>query len=413
MTSKEFKVNYLNKDINKKTFNFRVSGDEKYGLDKSIANGIRRTLLSDIKTVAINPDNIIINTNSGSLHNEFLKHRISLTPLCIDPEHYNYSLLFELKVKIDENPTMNVYSEDFNIYPLKNEYIKLVEEGDIDTIDMLKNINKNYYNLNNPLSKNDKKKIFKPFKFGGKDNYMLITELKNTGSETNIQELDLYTVPTIGTTREHSRHNNIPTVVYTFTKDVKAFQKHLEDTIILEKVKENNKSAFKKSLELKESERYFHRDINNLPYMYDFTITSNHYYDSKTVYLKSLDILIGRFEYIGYQLEQIIEAPEESIFSYDTLKNNMTYQIVMLNQDDTAGNMIQSHMINKFIKDDSTIQVCGYKKLHPLTELIVFNIMIKPGNYTELQKKTYIIKTFTDVCKDLINILDIMKKELK
>ena len=147
--------------------------------------------------------------------------------------------------------------------------------------------------------------------------------------------------------------------------------------------------------------------------MYDFTITSNHYYDSKTVYLKSLDILIGRFEYIGYQLEQIIEAPEESIFSYDTLKNNMTYQIVMLNQDDTAGNMIQSHMINKFIKDDSTIQVCGYKKLHPLTELIVFNIMIKPGNYTELQKKTYIIKTFTDVCKDLINILDIMKKELK
>jgi len=193
---------------------------------------------------------------------------------------------------------MNVYSEDFNIYPLKNEYIKLVEEGDIDTIDMLKNINKNYYNLNNPLSKNDKKKIFKPFKFGGKDNYMLITELKNTGSETNIQELDLYTVPTIGTTREHSRHNNIPTVVYTFTKDVKAFQKHLEDTIILEKVKENNKSAFKKSLELKESERYFHRDINNLPYMYDFTITSNHYYDSKTVYLKSLDILIGRFEYI-------------------------------------------------------------------------------------------------------------------
>jgi len=76
MTSKEFKVNYLKKDINKKTFNFRVSRDEKYGLDKSIANGIRRTLLSDIKTVAINPDNIIINTNSGSLHNEFLKHRI-------------------------------------------------------------------------------------------------------------------------------------------------------------------------------------------------------------------------------------------------------------------------------------------------------------------------------------------------
>ena len=85
----------------------------------------------------------------------------------------------------------------------------------------------------------------------------------------------------------------------------------------------------------------------------------------------------------------------------------------MLKEDDTTGNMIQSHMANKFLDGENIIEVCGYKKPHPLTELIVFNVMIKPGNYTELQKHTYIIKTFMDVCKDLIDILDKLKTGYK
>ena len=135
MTSKDFKVKYteINRDkrdklINDKTVKFQVKGDEKYGLDKTIVNGIRRTLLTDIDTVAFNPEDIIISKNTGSLHNEFIKHRISLIPLKIDPENYYRNLLFELKIKIDDNPTKNVYNKDFNIYPLKSEYQKLIDE---------------------------------------------------------------------------------------------------------------------------------------------------------------------------------------------------------------------------------------------------------------------------------------------
>ena len=73
--------------------------------------------------------------------------------------------------------------------------------------------------------------------------------------------------------------------------------------------------------------------------------------------------------------------------------------------------MIQSHMVNKIIDKDSFIQICGYKKPHPLTDLIIFNVMIQPGGDTELQKKSAIVKTFIDTCKDLIDLLDIMKKE--
>ena len=60
MTSKDFIPKYSNKKIDKNTLTFTLSGDDKYGLDKSIANGIRRTLLTDIHSVAFDPDNIII-----------------------------------------------------------------------------------------------------------------------------------------------------------------------------------------------------------------------------------------------------------------------------------------------------------------------------------------------------------------
>jgi DNA-directed RNA polymerase subunit L len=413
MTSKDFIPKYSNKKIDKNALTFTLSGDEKYGLDKSIVNGIRRTLLTDIHSVAFDPDNIIIEKNTGSLHNEFLKHRISLIPLYIDPETYNYSLLFELKVIMNDDTTMNVYNGDFNIYPLKNEYLEKVESGDTPTIEMLKNIDKNYYNLNNPLSNARKKEIFRPFRFGNVDNYMLITELKDTGSEDDKQTIDLYAVPSIGTTRVHSRHNNLPTVVYTFTKDKKAFDDHLKEMIVIDKVKESDKPQYTKSLILKESERYFLRDMNDSPYSYDFKIQSNHYFDSPNLYKKSLDILIGRLQHIGEQLEILTTTPEESIFSIDKFKGDLSYQIVMLKEDDTTGNMIQSHMANKFLDGENIIEVCGYKKPHPLTELIVFNVMIKPGNYTELQKHTYIIKTFMDVCKDLIDILDKLKTGYK
>jgi DNA-directed RNA polymerase subunit L len=415
-TSKNFRPTYSKIKNDKNTLTFTISGDEKYGLDKSLINGIRRTLLTDIKTIAMNPDHIIIDKNSGSLHNEFLKHRISLIPLYIDPENYNNSLLFELKVKMDDNPTMNIYSNNFNIYPLKNEYMNALKNEDIDTIEMLKNPNKSYYNLNNPISNTEKKKIFKPYnnaKLSKEDFYMLITELKNTDSETDIQELDLYTVPRIGTGRDHSRYNNLPTVLYTFTKDDTAFQKHLKDSIILENIKDKDKEKYTNSLKLKDSERYFLRDMNDLSYSYDFKIQSNHHFNSNVLYKISLDILIGRLQHISEQLEILANKPDDSVFSYDKFKGDLSYQIIMYKEDDTTGNIIQSHMVNKFLDHDSTIQLCGYKKPHPLTELIIFNVMIKPGNYTELQKRTYIIKTFVDVCKDLIDILGILKNEFK
>ena len=413
--SKKESNSKLSKDYLEKNLNFDIIGDVNYGLDKSIVNGIRRTLLTDIQTVAFNETDIAINTNHGGLHNEFLKHRISLIPLYIDPTDYHRQYLFELKIKVsDDVPLVKVTAENFNIYKLKSENERLyLKQKDMDYIDddaniLLKlstTVDTSYYDLDRPLSKTEVKKLFRPFVFNKTENYFLITELKNTNSVKENEEIELYCVPSIGTSKEHARFNNLSTVTYSFKKDQKLFNKVATDKLSIEKIKPANIQSFTRSLELSEGERYYFRDVRNEPYHYEFKLTSNHFYPPQIVFIQAIDILIGRFMGIIDNFNKILTNPKESLFSIERLKTDTTFKIIMLKEDDTTGNIIQAHAVNHHITSNSYIELVGYKKPHPLTDLIFMNIMVKPNSYNEDQKKTVIIQFLVAVVDDIIEIM--------
>ena len=418
MASSEFDIKFSNIKKDKKNLDFEIGGNESYGLDKSIINGIRRTLLTNINTIAFNDTDIIIKTNKGALHNEFLKHRITLIPLYIEPNNYYRDHLFVLKKKITDETILNIRVDDFEIYELNNENKKEIElqreypNENNNIFKKLQTISTVNYNLDKPLSKSKKDEIFRPFKFNGESSYFLITELKTTESDENVEEIELYCSPSSGTSKEHSRFNNVSKAVYSFKKNKVAFTEYLNDTIKLNKLdskKNFNKAQYEKTLELKDGERYYYRDNNNQSYIYNFGISSNHIKTSKELFIESINILINRLNNINENLKLMIDNSEESLFSIDRFKNDTTFQIIMLKEDDTTGNIIQSHMVNKFLNGNSIIQVCGYKKPHPLTDLIIFNIMIKSTDYTLLQNKTFISEYFIKVCNDLIEIFDIIK----
>ena len=83
----------------------------------------------------------------------------------------------------------------------------------------------------------------------------------------------------------------------------------------------------------------------------------------------------------------------------------------MVNENDTVGNIIQTHAVDKYIDDTSYITFCGYKKPHPLINKIIFNLMVSPSDNNEQQKLMYVINFFININKDIIEIFKKIKDE--
>lgn len=397
----------LSNDYN---IDFDIKGDIKNGLDKTIVNSIRRVLLSSIPTVAFRTDmdskDLHITKNTTSLHNELIENRIGLIPLYIDPFTYKKQYLFKLTIDGSNNdsPFKRVYMDDFNIYPLKDNVVIDEEDNDIDI---------NNYDLQKPLSIKEKEKIFKPFVYKKKEYYCLITELKTTTSSIK-QELDVVGIPRVSTASEDSRWQAVSCATYSFKRDPELFDKIIQEKIIVNEIPEEDQEEYKKSMAISESERYYHRDENCEPYWYQFKLDSTHYLPSKDLFTTSCQIIIDQLELLKDELPKI-NTGEDSLL---TLKiNENIYTLSIDGYNDTFGSIIQYYITTQLIDTkDSDFMVCGYKKVHPLEELIEFNVSFNSmkksiGKLNNQQKLATFIKLFHDCCIGLITIYTSIKKE--
>lgn len=111
----------------------------------SIANAIRRILISETPSVAIH--DVVIRENDTIFPDEYVAHRLGLVPIRVDPDvlDNNDKLKFELKKKNETSEVIEVYSRDIHWIPLENQdEIDLHMEPDIlicklapgNTIDM-------------------------------------------------------------------------------------------------------------------------------------------------------------------------------------------------------------------------------------------------------------------------------------
>lgn len=82
------------------------------GVDASVANAIRRVLMAEVPTVAI--ENVYIFNNTSIIQDEVLAHRLGLVPILIDPERIEFrggtteateenTLVFMLNAKCEKN----------------------------------------------------------------------------------------------------------------------------------------------------------------------------------------------------------------------------------------------------------------------------------------------------------------------
>lgn len=143
---KEMKVNILNLDDSEMTF-------EIIGIDAPIANALRRIIISEIPTMAI--EKVTMWQNTSIIHDEVLCHRLGLIPIKVDPraftfkkdtdeENENNCVKFKLHVKcekkkeylkadkktIESLPVEQVYTNT-TVYSSALEWIPIGKQAEI------------------------------------------------------------------------------------------------------------------------------------------------------------------------------------------------------------------------------------------------------------------------------------------
>lgn len=126
------KVNLINK--NKKSLTFVL--DE---VDVSIANALRRMMIAEVPTLAI--EDVYFHENTSSLFDEIIAHRLGMVPIKTDPKLFNYRddckckdgcPSCTLKLSVEKEGPCTVYShdlksEDKKLKPIEN--IPIVKLG--------------------------------------------------------------------------------------------------------------------------------------------------------------------------------------------------------------------------------------------------------------------------------------------
>ena len=120
-------------------------------VDLSIANGIRRTLISNIPTIVMKgfpheDSNIHITKNTSKLNNEIIKMRLSCIPIHVEEANMSIDDIQNLQVQVSmKNTTKNVMyvtTEHFTIY---NKSTKKFEDKSLVQTLFPKNDYTNYY----------------------------------------------------------------------------------------------------------------------------------------------------------------------------------------------------------------------------------------------------------------------------
>lgn len=411
--SKKVKSRYSITEItqDKGSLQFILAGSYEEGLDKSIVNAIRRTLLSEIPTVAFDTDEEAVRkdlkmvTNHSSLHNEMLLHRFSLIPLALDPDTFLKQYLFECHVKHDKpEPFRFVTSNDMNIYPLTRDLQERVEnyldEG-VDTeeseakrlLEILDEISPDNYQLDKPLTQKEKDVILRPFEFRGNKHYCFLNELKHTGTEGVHQEIHCFGSPSVKSGSHHSRYQAVSQASYSFVRDEALVQSTLEAQLSAKQIANEDKDAYTRNFMLGEAGRYFKRDRNNEPNEYLFKLKALHYWSSEQLFSKALELLIDRCEDLKRSFLLLLQEKTSPI----TVKqeNDHSYVFTLNHQTHTAGSLLQSHLSRTCIDKESLLLSCGYKQPHPLEDSLKLFISLNPTHKlckdTELHRSQGII----------------------
>jgi DNA-directed RNA polymerase subunit L len=347
------------------------------GINVSLANAIRRTILSDINIVVFrtspyerNEANILVNTSR--LNNEIIKQRLSCIPVHIrNIEEFPLDKYYiEVKVQNISNSVMFVTTEDFVIKDIATD---------------------------KPVSESKTREIFPPSNTG---HFIDFVRLRPKISDDLPGEaIHLTCKFSIGNAKEDGMFNVVSTCSYGFTPDSDKIQETLgkKRADWKQEGKTDKEIDFEsKNWELLDALRITKNDS------FDFTIQTIGIYSNFDLLDKACDILISQFN----ALNILIETNEIIIKkSQNTMANS--FDVILENEDYTIGKSIEYLLYTKFYEGIKTLTYCGYKKMHPHDSDSIIRLA-----YKESVDMAFIKQNLLECVADAIQIFRKVKKEI-
>ena len=358
-------------DTNDDSIGFTLSG-----VNVSLANALRRTLLSDIPMVVFrtspNEQNkCTIIANTSRLNNEIIKQRLSCIPIHIK----------------------NV--EDF---PIKNYIIEVNVENNTDNVMYITTENFVIKDLvsGNPLPQDKIREVFPADDTTGY--FIDFVRLRpRISDEIPGEKLHLTCEFDIGSASEDGMFNAVSTCSYGFTIDSALQEAELAKK--LQKWKDEGKDEKQINFEAKnwkllEGKRIFKKDSA------DFVVQSVGVYTNQELLNAACKIILQR---LG-DLDTIIEKDELQINnSENTLANS--FDIILENEDYTIGKILEYCLHTKFY-DTNVLTFCGFKKMHPHDSHSIIRVA-----YNEPVEKSTIKGNLKECIADAMEVFMKIKKD--
>jgi len=331
---------------------------EIHDVDISIINGIRRVILTDIPIcgfIGESESTVEIFKNNGPLHNEIMSHRIGLIPVCLtEDEVENFeddSIVFELNISNENISKLNVHSGN----------IKGKMNGkELTPVQLSRIFPKN------PVS----------------DSHILITRLRPS------EELHFKATVVKRTGRYHSAFCPVSLSNFFYIQDPN-----------VSKTKEG----------VLEKERSYYKNKYGDASVVQFEIEPlNNELGPKYLVNKSLQIITMKLKNLIQNILENNSATKINITQFEELAN--TYEFDIPGEDDTIGNIIQSYIHNKYIRESAKENVncsyVGYLCPHPLKDQLLVRITL-----VDQTDKSVFIKFLNNNCMEIIENISEMKNE--
>ncbi len=334
------------------------------GVDLCIINAVRRTIMADVPVAAFRfdpthpdhatDDGVRVLRNTSSLHNEFVGHRISMVPVCLDenqlhgfdPARYNCVL----KVKNAGSDVRNVTTADFDVFDQAGVKLsKAVRDG-----------------------------LFPPCPIAG-DHILLLRLKPSSVCDGNGEEILAECTASVGTGRQHARWSPVSKCFFRNKIDEGASEKNLAEK--LEGVEdEADRATITAQHATLDAHRCFVKDQHGDPAAFEFFVQSECRLRPSFLVFSALQVLCARLTTMA---DALVTHDEERVSIQPVANMDDFFHMTLRDEDHTMGNLLQGMLYKRWVRDEggATVTFVGYSQPHPLENHIVFKIKCaKPGD---------------------------------